>query len=331
MKRAVRIVWASAILMALYGAGCGAGDGVAEPADAATDEVHAPVDAGVEDTLEDGVEDAAEDIVGGGPDGASDAEVTADEPDPTATYYDPERVLDVAITMESEDWDLLRHQTRSMYDILGGECLAAPVESPFTWFQATVTVDGEAVVDAGIRKKGFLGSLSASKPSLKIRFDKHVDGQLLGGALKRMTLNNVRQDGSKLNTCMSYATFAAAGVPTPRCNFARVSINGTDFGLFVHVESLKRAWLTRSFDDPEGNLYEGAISDFRAEWQGTFQKKTNEKEDDWSDIDAAVAAIRACRSASSIFPATRRAVAAACSARCSAWRAAEASASSRSR
>jgi len=273
------MVWISAALVALLSMGCGAADGVSGAADAVPDEVHSTVDAGADDAL------------GGGPDGASEDDVTAGEPDPTAAYYAPEHVLDVAITMESADWDLLRHQTRSMYDILGGDCLAAPVESAFTWFEATVTVDGETIVDAGIRKKGFLGSLSASKPSLKVRFDKHVDGQLLGGVLKRMTLNNVRQDGSKLNTCMSYAAFAAAGVPTPRCNFARVSINGTDFGLYVHVESLKRAFLTRTFDDPEGNLYEGAISDFRTEWQGTFQKKTNEQEDDWSDIDAAVAAM----------------------------------------
>ncbi|MGB0591784.1 MAG: CotH kinase family protein [Myxococcota bacterium] len=293
MTNRIHMLRASAVLLTIHLMGCAAADAEAEQAETATGEVRAATDAEVDAVVNSGADDAVVD----GPDATSDDLGALDDggptadPDPTAVYYAPEHVLDVAITMDDEDWDLLRRQTRTMYDILGGDCLAAPVESAFTWFSATVTVDGETISNAGIRKKGFLGSLSATKPSLKVRFDKHVDGQLLGGVLKRMTLNNVRQDASKLNTCMSYAAFAAAGVPTPRCNFARVSINGVDFGLYVHVESLKKAFLTRSFTSPEGNLYEGAISDFRAEWQGTFQKKTNEKEDDWSDIEAAVAAI----------------------------------------
>jgi len=44
------------------------------------------------------------------------------------------------------------------------------------------------------------------------------------------------------------------------------------------------------FGDDDGNLYEGTLSDFRPDWKGSYEKKTNEKEADFSDIDAAVAA-----------------------------------------
>jgi len=210
---------------------------------------------------------------------------------PEGSYFAADRVLDVAIELAPEDWDTLRFQSRTLSDILGGDCLGAPPDDIFDFFPATVSVDGETMSNVGVRKKGFLGSLSSEKPSLKVRFDKFVEGQLLGDTMARLTLNNVQQDRSKLNTCMTYKVFADAGLPVPRCNFARVAVNGRDMGLYVHVESIKKAFLARHFDDPEGNLYEGTISDFRSGWQGTFQKKTNRSEADWSDIDAVTSAL----------------------------------------
>lgn len=173
----------------------------------------------------------------------------------------------------------------------GGDCLATPPEDIFTWFRATVRVDGEAYTDVGVRKKGFLGSMSEARPALKVRFDKFVNDQLLGGVMQRLTLNNALQDGSMLNTCMALRIFADAGLPTPRCSFATVSANGKKLGLYVHVESVKDAFLERSFPDPTGNLYEGTVSDFRPGWRGTFAKKTNEDAADWSDLDAVVEAL----------------------------------------
>lgn len=214
-------------------------------------------------------------------------------PHPSDPYFALDRVLAVAIEMAPEDWDQLRAQTRTLVDILGGtDCLDSPPDDVFSWFEATVTVDGETHAQVGVRKKGFLGSLSMEKPALKVRFDKFIDSQLLGGAMKRLTLNNVQQDRSMINTCMAYRVFTAAGLPAPRCNFATVAVNGENLGLYVHVESMKTAFLVRNFSDPSGNLYEGTLSDFRPGWRGTFEKKTNEDAADWSDIDAVVAALQ---------------------------------------
>lgn len=220
-------------------------------------------------------------------------QLAADASHPSDPYFALDRVLDVSIEIAPEDWDRLRGQTRTLADILvGADCLDSPADDIFTWFEATVTVDGEAHTQVGVRKKGFLGSLSKVKPALKVRFDKFVDGQLLGGAMKRLTLNNAQQDPSLINTCMAYHIFASAGLPAPRCNFATVAVNGENLGLYVHVESMKTAFLERNFSDPSGNLYEGTLSDFLPEWRGTFEKKTNEEEADWSDIDAVVAALQ---------------------------------------
>ena len=220
-------------------------------------------------------------------------QIAADASHPSDPYFALDRVLDVSIEIAPEDWDRLRGQTRTLADILvGADCLDSPADDIFTWFEATVTVDDETHTQVGVRKKGFLGSLSKVKPALKVRFDKFVDGQFLGGAMKRLTLNNAQQDPSLINTCMAYHIFASAGLPAPRCNFATVAVNGENLGLYVHVESMKTAFLERNFSDPSGNLYEGTVSDFRPKWRGTLQKKTNEVEADWSDIDAVVAALQ---------------------------------------
>lgn len=224
---------------------------------------------------------------------AADAARPAMEPHPSDAYFALDRVLDVAIEMAPEDWDRLRRQTRTLADVRGGvDCLDHPPEDIFSWFLARVTVDGEGLAQVGVRKKGGTGSMSEEKPALKVRFDKFVDDQLLGGVMKRLTLNNVRHDDSKLNTCMAYRVFAAAGLPAPRCNFAAVTVNGDDLGLYVHVESIKTAFLERHFADAQGYLYEGSVSDFRPKFRGTFEKKTRADEGDWSDIDAVIAALQ---------------------------------------
>ncbi len=226
---------------------------------------------------------------------------TRGEADASDAYFALDRVLDISIEIAAEDWDTLRHQTRTFEDLMAEieeYGLSRPFADIYDWFSGTVTVDGETHTDVGVRKKGFIGSQSDTKPSLKLRFDKYVDGQALGGAhsssypMERMTLNNSIQDPSMVNTCLSYRVFAAAGSPAPRCNFATVSVNGKELGLYVHVEEIKPPFLARHFESAEGNLYEGTVSDFTPDYRGTFEKKTNEDDADWSDVDAVVAALQ---------------------------------------
>ena len=281
---------------AVLAAGCGGGsddaDGSpvetpAEVAAPATDSTSAPADAETSDTAPEPAPESAATADPTQPDGA--------EAHPSDAYFALDRVLDISIEIAVEDWDTLRHQTRTLEDVFAEierYGLSRPFADIYTWFGATVTVDGEAHADVGVRKKGFVGSQSDTKPALKLRFDKYTDGQSLGGVMERMTLNNSVQDRSMVNTCLSYRVFAAAGSPAPRCNFATVSVNGKDLGLYVHVEEIKAPFLSRHFASAEGNLYEGTVSDFTPTYRGTIEKKTNTDAADWSDIDAVVAALQ---------------------------------------
>lgn len=212
--------------------------------------------------------------------------------DASARIFDPNRVIEVSITMSPADWDALRIQGRTLTDIFGSGCLTGPFPSPFTWFSCTVTVDGQTFFNVAVRKKGFLGSLDENKPSLKLKFDEFVSGQEAFG-LDRITLNNSKQDPAYVRQALAYQTFARAGIPAPRCNFARVLVNGTELGLFVHVESVDKEFLRRHFSTDWGNLYEGTLSDFRPQWINTFDQKTNETIADRSDLQGVVDALAA--------------------------------------
>lgn len=224
-------------------------------------------------------------------DPTSDAavEVVADAPGPDA--YDPVHVIDVQIELADADWSSLCAQTRDPYELLSGECQAQPFENPFTPFSATVTLDGETFGPVTVRKKGFLGSLSDVKPSLKIDLAEY-DPTLSWSGVDHLTLNNAISDPSYVRQCLGFGVFTAAGVPAPRCSFARVTVNGEYLGVYANVEPIGGAFLDRHFSSDEGNLYEGTLSDFREGWTGTFQKKTNEEANDWSDIEAVVAALQ---------------------------------------
>lgn len=215
-----------------------------------------------------------------------------DADDPEAPLFAQDCVVDVEITMAVADWEALRHQTRPLLDVVAGDCLAAPPAKVFTWFPAHVAIGGVAVDEAAVRKKGFVGSLDEDKPSLKLDFNHFVPGQTLGGA-GRMTLNNMKQDPGLVTSCIAYEVMTSMGVPAPRCNFARVSVNGADLGVFAHVEAIKGPLLRRLFGDDSGDLYEGTRSDFREAFRRTWQKKNHEALDDWTDLDGVVQALTA--------------------------------------
>jgi hypothetical protein len=203
-------------------------------------------------------------------------------------------VVDVKITLAEEDWDALRHEGRSLPEVWSG----ATDPFSYTYFKASATVNGKTFEDVEVRKKGFLGSLSTLRPSIKIRFDRTVPGRTCFGR-KNMTLNNDKQDPSHTHQVMCYALFRKAGCPAPRCNFARVTVNGEDLGVYSHVERIGTDFLARHFKDAGGNLYEGQGADFSTGLVPKFERKTNRVPKDGgkggpdrSDLDAVVAALK---------------------------------------
>ncbi|HSD89592.1 MAG TPA: CotH kinase family protein, partial [Kofleriaceae bacterium] len=207
-----------------------------------------------------------------GPDAAPDTAASPDAfVDQSGPLFEPNHIVQVAVTMAEADWDAMRVQTRT-FDFIEGACLSQPPPSPFTTFHASITVDGASFADVGVKKKGFFGSLDATKPSLKIKLDEYVVGQEYLG-LEKLTLNNSHQDPSFVRTCLAYEVFSSAGIVAPRCNFAHVTVNGRDMGIYVNVETIDHHMTKSRYADGTGNIYEGTLSDFRKYWTGTFDGK----------------------------------------------------------
>ncbi len=211
---------------------------------------------------------------------------------PVTSAYDPDHVIEVAITMAPAEWDALRFEVNDLDAVLGGDCLAGPKPGAFNYHPGSATIDGQEFADIEVRKKGFVGSLSVSRPSLKLRLDA-ADPEARFHETAKLTLNNMKQDASKIRTCLALGMFANAGVPASRCSFAHVTVNGEDLGVYTNVEGIGGAELAERFPDGTGNLYEGVMSDFLTDWQDTYEKKTNEIDPDRSDLQALTTALDA--------------------------------------
>lgn len=220
------------------------------------------------------------------------ADAASPEPDPTEALFAPDHVVEVVVELPPADWDALRGQGRAGLDTRGADCMDAPWPSPYTWFTGSVTLDGAPYAQVGVRKKGFFGSLSRRKPSIVLDLDRNLPDQH-HATLTRFALNNGRQDPSLVRTCLAYEIMTTAGLPAPRCNFAHVTVNGEDLGVYAHVESIRKPFLRRHFADDSGHLYEGTLGDFRPGFSGTIEQKTDEDTPHRAPIDALIAAAEA--------------------------------------
>ena len=182
--------------------------------------------------------------------------------------FPSDRVLDVQIAVEPGDWD-------NFFEALQERRKYGPTDSPYTYVEASVSIDGVEFPQVGIRKKGFIGSQNSTRPSLKIKLN-HVDktGQING--LTNLTFNNNQQDVSLISQFIGYHLFNAAGSPAPRCAYAKLTVNGQNLGIYAHVERIHRPFLKWGFGNDDGVLYEGTVVDFYPDWAGSFEKKVGQ-------------------------------------------------------
>lgn len=200
--------------------------------------------------------------------------------------YAPNRLLEVSVSMDAGEFSQLRGEGRTLAST-ARECSS---DYEYTEFSAKVTIDGVVMEDVIVRKKGYIGSLSPSIPSLKLDFNDLREGRTYQNST-RLTLNNNRQDPSNARQCLAYEQFRQAGIAAPRCNYARVRVNGEDLGVFTNVEPIKKPFLERAFGDDKGNQYEAQTSDFGTWLSQRFEKKTNKKENDRSDLQSVTDAL----------------------------------------
>ena len=176
--------------------------------------------------------------------------------------------------------------------------------------------NGLAWTDVGMRFKGNSSLQSAyrngiRKMSFRLNFDEYeddnplIDNQRFHG-FKKMTFSNGFSDPSLIRDKLGADIFRDSGVPAARGAFARIFVDVGDgpiyFGLYTMIEDPSDEMLGAQFGDDDGNLYkpEGDGATWASQDPEViardFEKKTNEDDEDWSDITAAIDALHADRS-----------------------------------
>jgi spore coat protein H len=179
------------------------------------------------------------------------------------------------------------------------------------YIPAEVTFDGETFKNVGFRFKGNSSLVNTWRAgSEKMPFRLNIDGlesrfpdsrdQTFFG-FPNLSFSNHALDSSYLRAKVVTDLFGDAGLPAPRTAFVRVYLDrgagAIYLGLYTMIEVPDEPMLDRLFAADSGNLYKPHSTGGR--WtlfdKDDFPKKTNEFDEDWTDIQGAIAALNASK------------------------------------
>ena len=200
-------------------------------------------------------------------------------PRPTSTYeegddaaahlFDPLTLVDVDITLSDEVVDAL-------------------IADPYTYQSATLsmTVDGEVKGPYAVqlKLKGRWGSFRGldGKAAFKVKIPSGAARTAFYG-LKKFTFNNMVQDPSKTHEAMTYRLFRAMGIAAPRTGYARITVNGDLYGLYLNLETPDSVMLPHWFPSTQ-HLLEGSYwTDVVPGNEGAFEVDEG-SESDFTDL-----------------------------------------------
>ncbi len=146
----------------------------------------------------------------------ADVKTYANEP-----LYDPATLRTIFLTFENRDWE---EELAFFYN--------TDVEVP-----ATVVVDGKTYRDVGVHFRGMTSFRmvgDGQKRSLNLSFnDVHDKQRLLG--YQTLNLLNSAADPTFLRS-MLYMQIARDYIAAPKANYARVVINGENWGIYINLQ-----------------------------------------------------------------------------------------------
>jgi spore coat protein H len=174
-----------------------------------------------------------------------------------------------------------------------------------------ISFDGETFNRVGFRLKGnstlfFTWRRGSDKLPFRLNFDglesrfPETRDQTFFG-FPNLAFTNGNLDTSYLRGKVVTDLFREAGVPAAQVTFVRVYLDrGTGLsymGVYTMLEVPDRPMLRRIFGSDEGNLYKphGTGGRWAAFSPDTFPKRTNEEDEDWTDVEDAIAALHASK------------------------------------
>lgn len=160
-----------------------------------------------------------------------------------SALFDINEPISVNIIMDAEEWDaMLANATSEAY------------------YPCDVEIIGKMFYNVAIRPKGNTSLTSiASDPdtdrySLKLEFDQYVEGQTCFG-LDKLILNNNYADATNMKEALIYDMYQYLGVDASLYNYAKISVNGEYWGVYLALEAVEDSFLLRNYGVKNGELY----------------------------------------------------------------------------
>ncbi len=160
-----------------------------------------------------------------------------------SALFDTSEVMTVNIIMAESEW-------QNMLDNAMSE----------VYYQCDVEINGNMFYRVGIRPKGNTSlSTIANDPttnrySFKLEFDQYVSGQTCYG-LDKLILNNNYADTTNMKEALIYDMYAYIGADASLYNYAKISVNGEYFGVYLALEAVEDSFLLRNYGVESGELY----------------------------------------------------------------------------
>lgn len=152
-------------------------------------------------------------------------------------------ILSVNFVIDPEDWENM------LANAISEEYYACDVE-----------IDGTTFYRVGLRPKGntslssIVSDPTTDRYSFKLEFDHYIVDQTCYG-LDKLILNNNYADATSMKEALVYDMFAFLGADASLYNYARVSVNGEYWGVYLALEAVEESFLLRNYGTDTGKLY----------------------------------------------------------------------------
>jgi hypothetical protein len=236
------------------------------------------------------------------------------EPADYPRLFDDTKVQRIDIRIDAADAAAAYDDLTALLGPFGGDMTMGPpasLDQDPIYVPVQIEYDGQVWDDVGMRYKGnsslrFSWQQGVPKLSFRLHFDNFADdtpelvNQRFWG-FRKLTFSSSYKDPSFLRDKLAAELFRAAGVPAAESSFIELWVDqgegATYWGVYIMIEDVSDEMIQTQYTGG-GNLYkpEGPGADWTAFNEQAFIKKTNEDLADWSDVEAAIAALHADRS-----------------------------------
>ena len=158
----------------------------------------------------------------------------------TSDFYETDKIQDIKITFEEENWRYLLDSLRFNGD---------------GHLEGTVMINGQEFEGAGIQYRGTKSfATGAARNPFNIILNYTNKDQNLQGYTS-LKLSNSLRDPSLVREVLGYE-IARTYMPAPKANYTKLSVNGEYYGLMINIESVQDAkFRERFFGESENSFF----------------------------------------------------------------------------